>query len=88
MFLVYSASCFQFALGINSCSNETRANVICFKGTKNYQSKELYPINLKTILIVKEIVKIDEKEKSITIQMILDSIWEDKGLDASNETQA
>ena len=65
-----------------SCSEEDNADNICLNG--NYQN---LPIELDTILYLKEFVKIDEEEDSITIQMILYNTWMDSRLAPTNKTK-
>ena len=60
---------------------------ICFnalKGEKSYVSP--FPVVLNTKFSIKEIVKIDEDEQSITTQLIFWIIWKDSQIDHSNET--
>jgi hypothetical protein len=60
---------------------------ICFKaveGEKGYVNP--FPVSLTTQLYLKEIVSIDEDEKSITVEMNLVTQWKDPRITISNET--
>ena len=66
---------------LKSCSEEQEQQTICFnalKGEKFYVSP--FPVVLNTIFGIKEIVRIDEDEQSITTQLIFWIIWKDSRL--------
>ena len=67
---------------LKSCLKEEVAAKICLKSSEGYLKP--FPLNLTTKIELKEIVDIDEDEKSITIQMNLLTRWEDKGIGRSN----
>ena len=72
---------------LRSCLVEKEEPEICFKamkGEKGYVNP--FPVNVTTKLYFKEIVSIDEEEKSITVQMVLMSSWKDPRITVSNET--
>lgn len=72
---------------LRSCLVEKEEPEICFKamkGEKGYVNP--FPVNVTTELYLKEIVSIDEEEKSITMQMILMSFWKDPRIAVSNGT--
>ena len=72
---------------LRSCLVEKEEQEICFKamnGEKGYVNP--FPVNVTTQLYLKEIVSIDEEEKSITMQMILMSSWKDPRITVSNGT--
>ena len=63
---------------------EAEAPRICRKRNEGYLKP--FPLNLKTKIELKEIVDINEDEKSITIQMNMLTLWKDSGIDRSNTT--
>ena len=67
---------------LKSCQKEEDAAKICLKSNEGYLKP--FPLILTTRIELKEIVDIDEDEKSITIQMNLLTRWKDKGIDRSN----
>ena len=75
---------------IKSCTDERnytkiRANTICFKEDGSSQT---LPIQLDSILYVKEIVNINEQKNSISIQMVLHTSWKNDEIKRTyNETQ-
>ena len=75
---------------IKSCTDERnsikiRANSICFKEDGSSQT---LPIQLDSILYVKEIVSINEQTNSISIQMVLHTSWKNDKIERTyNETQ-
>ena len=69
---------------LNSCLREAEAPRICHKPNEGY--KKPFPLNVTTKIELKQIVDIDENEKSITIQMNMLSMWKDSGIDRSNST--
>ena len=75
---------------IKSCTDERnyieiRANSICFKEDGSSQT---LPIQLDSILYVKEIVSINEQTNSISIQMVLHTSWKNDEIERTyNETQ-
>ena len=79
-----------FELGsaqLRSCLQEKDQPRICFKaieGEKGYVNP--FPVHLTTQLYLKEIVSIDEAEKSITLELNLFSSWKDPRITISNET--
>ena len=72
---------------LKSCLQEKDQPRICFKaieGEKGYVNP--FPVPLTTQLYLKEIVSIDEDEKSITLEINLISNWKDPRIAISNET--
>ena len=72
---------------LKSCSEEQEQQTICFnalEGKKTYVSP--FPVVLNTQFSIKEIVRIDEDEQSITTQLIFWIIWKDSQIDHSNGT--
>ena len=72
---------------LKSCLLEKDQPRICFKaieGEKGYVNP--FPVHLTTQLYLKEIVSIDEDEKSITMEMNLATYWKDPRITISNET--
>jgi hypothetical protein len=72
---------------LRSCLLEKDQPRICFKaieGEKGYVNP--FPVHLTTQLYLKEIVSIDEGEKSITLEINLYSAWKDPRITISNET--
>ena len=53
-------------------------------GSDSYQNP--FPVNVTTLLILREVVNIDEERNSITIQLAMWSIWKDHGIQSSNAT--
>ena len=80
-----------FELGsaqLRSCLLEEDQPRICFKaieGEKGYVNP--FPVPLTTQFYLKEIVSIDEGEKSITLEINLISSWKDPRITISNETE-
>ena len=73
---------------VKSCIKENEENKICFKsmdGT-NTSYVDPYPLVLKTKIVLKEIIDIDEKERSITIRAYLVTSWKDPRIGLSNGT--
>ena len=70
---------------LKSCLRETEAPRICHKHNESYLTP--FPLNLTTKIELKQIVDIDENEKSITIQMNMLSLWKDSGIARSNSTK-
>ena len=68
---------------LRSCSNENDANKVC----RNEKSQN-YPIELNTTVYLKEIVKINEEENSIKMQMAFINNWKDSTLSSSNKTKS
>ena len=72
---------------LRSCLVEKEEPEICFKAMKEEKGYvNPFPVNVTTQLYLKEIVSIDEEEKSITVQMVLMSSWKDPRITVSNET--
>ena len=69
-----------------SCSLENDHPKVCFKGKNNNAAAAHFPLVLNTTLKLKEIVEIDENEKSISIQMSLVTEYKASGLDRSEGT--
>ena len=69
---------------LKSCMKEAEAPRICQKSNESYLNP--FPLNLTTIILLKEIVDIDEDKKSITMQMNMFSLWKDSRIDSSNAT--
>ena len=69
---------------LKSCYEEQEQPKICY-------NKEVYvhpfPVDVTTKFFLKEIVEINEDERSISIQMNLNSEWYDEGLQGSNTTK-
>ena len=72
----------QDAFCVLTCSEENNANKVCMNG-KN----QSFPIQLDTLLYLREIVKINEEENSITLQMVLYNSWTNSMLAPSNATK-
>ena len=72
------------AKSLESCLIEDKQPAICFKDQESYSTA--FPIALDTVLYLQQIVKIDEDQSSITLQVELQSDWTDLGLDSSNKT--
>ena len=70
---------------LKSCWNETDQPRICYLKKDGYVNP--FPIILNTTFFLKEIVEINEDERSISIQMNLNSEWYDPGLQRSNGTK-
>ena len=73
---------------LRSCLLEKDQPRICFiaiEGEKGYVNP--FPVHLTTQLYLKEIVSIDEGEKSITLEINLYSAWKDPRITISNETE-
>ena len=68
---------------LKSCSEENEANRVCRNG-----KSQSYPIKLDTKLYLREIVKINEEDNSIKIQMAFINNWKDFSLSSSNETKS
>ena len=68
---------------LKSCLTEKDQQRVCFNGT-SYNNP--FPVVLETTLYLQEIVKIDEEENSICIQVDLFTTWTDPDLDSSNGT--
>ena len=73
---------------VMSCIEEDRKNRICFKGMVGSNSTYVYPYPLvvNTTIKLKEISEINEKDSSITVQIILVTKWRDPGIGLSNGT--
>ena len=73
---------------VSSCMEEHKKNKICIKGMaeSNANYVDPYPLVLNTTMNLKEIIKINEKESSITIRVILDTTWRDPSIGLSNGT--
>ena len=69
---------------LKSCLIEQHANRICHKRNEGYLKP--FPLNVSTRIELKEIVDINEDEKSITLQMVMVTIWKDSGIDRSNSS--
>ena len=70
---------------LKSCMKEAEAPRICHKHNESYLTP--FPLNLTTKIELKQIVDIDENEKSITIQINMLSLWKDSGIARSNSTK-
>ena len=70
---------------LKSCLREEEAPRICHKPNEGYLKP--FPLNLTTKIELKQIVDIDENEKSVTIQMNMLSLWKDSGIARSNSTK-
>ena len=70
---------------LKSCLREEEAPRICHKTNEGYLKP--FPLNLTTKIELKQIVDIDENEKSVTIQMNMLSLWKDSGIARSNSTK-
>ena len=69
---------------LKSCMKEAEAPRICQKSNESYLNP--FPLNLTTIILLKEIVDIDEDEKSITAQLLFSIFWKDSQIYRSNGT--
>ena len=67
---------------LKSCLKEEEAHKICHKRNEGYLKP--FPLNLTTRVELKEIVDIDEDEKSITLQIIMLTAWKDSEIGRSN----
>ena len=84
--IVFVATFELMSAQLLSCSLENDHPKVCFKGENNYAADANFPLVLNTTLKLKEIVEIDENEKSISIQMSLVSEYKASGLDRSKGT--
>ena len=69
---------------LKSCLIEEEQPRICFTEKEAYVKP--FPIVLNTTMYLREIVDINENEKSISTYMALYSFWKDPGLQVSNRT--
>ena len=73
---------------IRSCIKENEENRICFLSiggiNKGYVAP--YPFVLNTTMILREVIEINEKESSITIQVMLIATWIDPRIGLSKGT--
>ena len=70
---------------LKSCYEEQEQHKICYNNKEGYVHP--FPVDVTTKFFLKEIVEINEDERSISIQMNLNSEWYDKGLQGSNTTK-
>ena len=84
--IVFVATFELISAQLLSCSLENDHPKVCFKGENNYAADAHFPLVLNTTLKLKEIVDIDENEKSISIQMSLVTEYKASGLDRSKGT--
>ena len=85
--MVFTIICELSSAQLRRCLAEKDQPRICFKavkGEKGYVNP--FPVALTTKLHLKEIVSIDENEKSITMVMNLATYWKDPRITISNET--
>ena len=73
---------FKQNVGIKNCSEPHKKLSICVKSIKNYDDP--VPANLKTVLYLNEIIKIDGNENLFSISVELTTIWSDPNLFPSN----
>ena len=87
LFVIFSILRINFA-AVMSCIEEHRKNRICFKGMvgSNLTYVDPYPLVVNTTIKLKQISNINEKDSSITIQIILMAKWRDPGIGLSNGT--
>ena len=72
---------------LKSCLEEQNQQTICFKamhGEIGYVNP--FPVVVNTLFDLKEIVDIDEDEKSITAQLLFSIFWKDSQIYRSNGT--
>ena len=72
---------------LKSCLEEQNQPNICFKAMKGeigYVNP--FPVVVNTLFELKEIVDIDEDEKSITAQLLFSILWKDSQIYRSNGT--
>ena len=82
LFILFSTHLTNVFCIVRSCTKENFENKVCETG--DYQT---FPIELNTVLVLREIIKINEEENSITMQMTLATFWTDLSLAASNTTK-
>ena len=68
---------------LRNCTQEVDANKVCKNGIS-----QNHPIELNTTVYLREIVKINEEENSITVQMTVYNNWIDPSLTSSNTTES
>ena len=90
MFVVFHIAVVICLFGLNwaelhECNSKKNPHQICIKDEQNY--KMSHPSELSTQLFVEEIVSINEKEDSVSIQATMISYWEmDSTLGLSGNT--
>ena len=84
---VFTTICELSSAQLRRCLAEKDQPRICIKavkGEKGYVNP--FPVAVTTKVHLKEIVSIDENEKSITMEMNLETSWKDPRITISNET--
>ena len=72
---------------LKSCLEEQNQPTICFKPMQGEIGYVVpFPVVLDTLFDLKEIVDIDEDEKSITAQLLFSIFWTDSQIYRSNGT--
>ena len=67
---------------LKSCKEERHESIICLTGENGYFKP--FPVIVNSDLVLKNIRKIDENEKSISAHFELTTLWEDSGVTLSN----
>jgi hypothetical protein len=72
---------------LKSCLEDQNQPTICFKAMNGENGYVVpFPVVLDTLIDLKEIVDIDEDEKSITAQLLFSIFWKDSQIYRSNGT--
>ena len=73
---------------IRSCIKENEENRICFLsiGGINTGYVAPFPLVLNTTMVLREVIEINEKESSITVQVIFVTTWIDPRIGLSKGT--
>ena len=72
---------------LKSCLEEQNQPTICFKAIQGEIGYVVpFPVVLDTLFDLKEIVDINEDEKSITVQLLFAIFWKDSQIYRSNGT--
>ena len=75
----------QHSSGLKTCLEESKHQRICIKDIDIFQNAS--QTNVELVLFLKEIVEIDENRHSVSIQIILESYWNNPGLSSSDQTR-
>ena len=70
---------------LKSCSEKHDKLELCFKGKKQYI--EPIPVNVTSVLSMKEIIEINEERNSISVQLYMFIGWYDGSLSLPNTTE-
>ena len=72
---------------LKSCLEEQNQQTICYKAMQGEIGYvDPFPVVVNTLFDLKEIVDIDEDEKSITAQLVFSIFWKDSQIYRSNGT--